>query len=166
MNKQIAKWMHGYTVKERKNHATIQLCNYSLNGFTLIELLVVIVIIGILSAFLVANFIGVRQRARDAQRKVDLRQIQSALEIYRADNGSYPTSFAVCGSLFASSGITYMQKIPCDPSLNNSYNYSSDGTVYSLVACLENNQDSQKDTAVNSFCAPPSTNVSYTLINP
>ena len=54
-------------------------------GFTLVELLIVVAIIGILSTLLMANFIGVRQRARDAQRKADLRQIQSALELYRSD---------------------------------------------------------------------------------
>src|SRR5690348_7093470 len=61
-------------------------------GFTLVELLIVIAIIGILSTLLMTNFIGVRQRARDAQRKADVRQIQSALELYRADNGSYPAA--------------------------------------------------------------------------
>ncbi|MDP2672104.1 MAG: type II secretion system protein, partial [Candidatus Daviesbacteria bacterium] len=50
-------------------------------GFTLIELLVAIAIIGILSSFLLSNFVGVRQRARDGVRKSDLRQIQSALEL-------------------------------------------------------------------------------------
>lgn len=55
-------------------------------GFTLIELLVVLVIIASLATLLTANFVGVRQRGRDAQRKSDLRQIQSAFELYRADN--------------------------------------------------------------------------------
>jgi general secretion pathway protein G len=54
-------------------------------GFTLIELLVVIAIIGMLSALLVPNFMGARERARDAQRKSDLKQIQKALEMYRQD---------------------------------------------------------------------------------
>ena len=58
-------------------------------GFTLIELLVAIGIIGILASFLLANFVGVRQRARDGVRKSDLRQMQSALEMYRADQGQY-----------------------------------------------------------------------------
>lgn len=65
-------------------------------GFTLIELLIVIAIIGVLATLLMVNFIGVRQRARDAQRKSDLRQIQSALEIYRSDQGSYPASIINC----------------------------------------------------------------------
>src|SRR3990167_9460895 len=63
-------------------------------GFTLIELLVVIAIVGLMSGFLVANFIGIKQRARDGQRKSDLRQIQAALELYRSDNASYPKEVA------------------------------------------------------------------------
>ena len=61
-------------------------------GFTLIELLVAISIIGVLSSFLLANFVGIRQRARDGVRKSDLRQIQSALELYRSDQSKYPDS--------------------------------------------------------------------------
>jgi general secretion pathway protein G len=96
----------------------IKIRNFN-KGFTLIELLIVIAIIGVLSTLLMANFIGVRQRARDAQRKSDIRQIQAALEIYRSDSGAYPPTGSFpspCGSPLASGGSTYMQKIPCDPS--------------------------------------------------
>lgn len=138
-------------------------------GFTLIELLIVVAIIGILATLLMTNFIGVRQRARDAQRKSDLRQIQSSLELYRADNGSYPStgaSYTLPNSVispgdgtcpdagtFSYSNTTYMKKIPCD-SLgityynNGNYYYTSDGTTYTLAACLENTNDGDaNDTA-------------------
>lgn len=137
-------------------------------GFTLIELLVVVAIIGILSALLMSNFVGVRQRARDSQRKSDLRQIQSALELYRADNGTYPTTggFPSCGSTLAASGATYMEKVPCDPSTTTSYTYSSSsGTTYTLIACLENANDSQKDSTNVAPC-DGTTTFSYTLKNP
>lgn len=138
-------------------------------GFTLIELLIVVAIIGILATLLMSNFIGVRQRARDAQRKSDLRQIQSALELYRSDQGSYPVtaSFPTCGNQFSGGNppTTYMQKIPCDP-LGGSYVYTSaNGTIYTIIACLENNADSQRDNPVSSSCTS-TTNVSYTLNNP
>jgi general secretion pathway protein G len=119
-------------------------------GFTLVELLIVVAIIGILSTLLMANFIGVRQRARDAQRKADLRQIQSALELYRSDLGSYPASLSSCGGSLTggSPPSTYMQKIPCDPSGSTYYNsgnyyYTSGGTSYSLGSCEENTADTQ-----------------------
>lgn len=120
-------------------------------GFTLVELLIVISIIGVLATLLMSNFIGVRQRARDAQRKSDLRQIQSALEIYRSDNGSYPTTVPNCSSSIKSSDCstsTYMQNVPHDPNGAGSYNggnyyYQSNGTTYTLGSCLENTADLQ-----------------------
>src|SRR3990172_8355428 len=59
-------------------------------AFTLIELLVVISIIGLLATLLVANFNAVRARARDAQRKSDVRNIQPALRLYYNDTKRYP----------------------------------------------------------------------------
>jgi len=143
-------------------------------GFTLIELLIVIAIIGVLATLLMVNFIGVRQRARDAQRKSDLRQVQSALEIYRSDNSSYPNGNTKVDEIFscppsappaACTGSTncfgnspscssvYMKTLPIDPggagSFNGgSYYYQSSGTTYTLGACLENKGDSQ-GTATN-----------------
>lgn len=61
-------------------------------GFTLLELLVVIAIIGILTAIGLATFTAAQIRARDAQRKSDLKTIASVLERYRAKNGTYPDS--------------------------------------------------------------------------
>ena len=61
-------------------------------GFTLVELLVVISLIGILSTLVIANLNSARERARDAQRKSDLRNIQTALRLYYNDNAGYPAS--------------------------------------------------------------------------
>lgn len=146
-------------------------------GFTLIELLVVIAIIGVLSALLMSNFVGIRQRARDGQRKSDLRQIQAALELYRADNGSYPLTvdFPACGNAFSATvggnTTTYMKKIPCDPMNNNPYIYQYGGTStnYCLRTCLENENDPQITTGSSSCsslvtgCTP---SVDYTVENP
>ncbi|MBI5044482.1 MAG: type II secretion system protein [Candidatus Levybacteria bacterium] len=140
-------------------------------GFTLIELLIVIAIIGILTTLLTANFVGVRQRARDTQRKSDIRQIQSALELFRSDNARYPVrtvtyrinSGTVCmtSEAFTYNSVTYMSKVPCDPSGTTGYNsgnyyYVSDasGLTYTLATCLENAND--KDTYSTSSAPSPS----------
>lgn len=142
-------------------------------GFTLVELLVVVGIIGILATLLMANFIGVRQRARDAQRKSDIRQIQSALEFYRSDIGSYPATISACGaSLTGGSPVnTYMQKIPCDPSGSGYYNSgsfyytNSGGITYTLGACLENTADTQ-GTGTSPGGADCTTNWYFVVNNP
>ena len=154
------------------------------SGFTLIELLIVIAIIGVLATLLMVNFIGVRQRARDAQRKADIRELQAALEIYRSDIGQYPDSSANypagCGTgAQLTNGLTpptiYMQTIPCDPNGTGAsnynggkYYYSGGGSNYILCACLENSADSQgvSNDATCKLATNCSTNYYYKVVNP
>ena len=122
-------------------------------GFTLIELLVVIIILGVLSAFLVANFMGARERSRDSKRKSDLKQIQSALEMYRQDNPtSYPNALPNAGTCWSSAANCtaniYMKNVPGDPSTIPATNYyyelnATDTMKYTLCACLENKADNE-----------------------
>lgn len=71
--------------------------NRSRHGFTLIELLVVISIIGLLSSVVLAALSSARMKARDVRRMQDMKQIQTALEMYRNDEGHYPYSTSVTG---------------------------------------------------------------------
>jgi prepilin-type N-terminal cleavage/methylation domain-containing protein len=129
-------------------------------GFTLIELLVTISIIGILSAIVYANFGSARAAARDDIRQSALKELQLAIEFYKAQNGVYPAQG--CGtvaanptpanatvSTWAASCVTwimglqpdYIATLPVDPSFplttaNTGYYYKTNtaGTEYKLIA--------------------------------
>jgi prepilin-type N-terminal cleavage/methylation domain-containing protein len=63
-------------------------------GFSLIELLVVISIIAVLTAILMMNLVGARERSRDSQKIQDMNSIKSALRMYYNDNQSYPSNLS------------------------------------------------------------------------
>ncbi len=88
-------------------------------GFTLIELLVVMAIIGVLASLIFLNVGSSLGKARDAQRKNDLKQIQTALELYHSDNGKYPTSDWLysrsLGFWITGLGQNYIKTMPVDP---------------------------------------------------
>ncbi|MBI5123611.1 prepilin-type N-terminal cleavage/methylation domain-containing protein [Candidatus Roizmanbacteria bacterium] len=140
-------------------------------GFTLIEIILVMALIGIMSTAVLTliNPVAQFKKSRDVQRKTDLRQIQSALELYRADQSAYSDTLPACGASLVVVPATYMQKIPCDPITKNAYQYvhTIGSSTYSLVACLENVKDTQKDATNNStYCTGGNTNWSYTINNP
>jgi general secretion pathway protein G len=127
-----------------------------IKGFTLIELLVVVSLIGVLATLVLANLNAARQRGRDAQRKSDLRNIQTALRLYYNDYGNYPTNMAgniagcgadgtsICiwGDPFESGIQKYMSVLPTDPLPDVDYSYQQiDPDDYTLTACLENASD-------------------------
>lgn len=60
-------------------------------GFMLIELLMVVAIVGILAAVAVPNFIGLTDEAKTARIQADLSTIGSAVEVYYAKHGNYPS---------------------------------------------------------------------------
>lgn len=132
-------------------------------GFTLIELLVVVAIIGLLAAIAVVALNNSRAKARDARRLADVRQMQTALELYYLDNSKYPkltnqpanTYSSIAGKCLSSdsgwsdtcTGTVYLSKAPTAPTPKdgnctdetNSYSYMIDATeptTYSLRYCL------------------------------
>jgi len=137
-----------------------------------VEILIVIGLIGILAAAFIIYINPAKQlsRARDGHRKSDFQQIRSALELYRADCGNYPSD---TGNIIAPSGsgltstctgstITYMQKVPTDPKSDGAYWYDVNASGgYGMAVCLENNDD--PDGASHPTC--PSRWV-YTVYNP
>lgn len=120
-------------------------------GFTLIELLVVIAIIALLSTLAVVALGSAREKARDAKRLSDVKQIQTALELYYTDQSDYPTGTALVlgganagclgGGGFAASGCTgtlYMGQVPANPAPNGAdYSYTKGTGTYSITFSLE-----------------------------
>ncbi len=111
-------------------------------GFTLIELLVVIAIIGLLSTLAVISLNNARQKSRDAKRVSDIKQIQTALELYYNDHNGYPTAVtsgsSITGAATAGS-VVYMAVVPTNPAPNGAtYTYTLDSpSSYHLTYTLE-----------------------------
>jgi general secretion pathway protein G len=77
-------------------------------GFTLIEIMVVVVILGLLAAVVVTQTVGKIDDARITKAKQDIRELETALTLYRLDNFRYPTS---------EQGLDALVKRPADPAL-------------------------------------------------
>lgn len=68
-------------------------------GFTIVELLIVIFVIGILAALVLNTILGVQARARDLERKTDIKAITKALESYYVLYSSYPSPETMTGDV-------------------------------------------------------------------
>lgn len=74
-------------------------------GFTIVELLIVIVVIGILAALVIVTYNGIQQKARDTERKTDIKAIQGQLEAYWANQAKYPTMAQLNDSTFRTTNM-------------------------------------------------------------
>jgi len=118
--------------------------NNTERGFTLIELLVVIAIIGMLSSVVLASMNSARIKSRDARRMADIKQVQTAIELYNNDNNQYPpTPTGAVVANMTSTLVTpgYIAALPADPKYTgyNGYRYraGTNNSGYTILVNLE-----------------------------
>lgn len=107
-------------------------------GFTLIEIMVVVVILGLLAAIVAPRLIGRAGEAKQISARVQMEGLETALKLYKLDNGFYPSTEQGLQALveaptvgrlprkWRQGGYLEKGKLPKDP-WNNEYIYISPG---------------------------------------
>jgi general secretion pathway protein G len=107
-------------------------------GFTLLEIIVVVFILSLLVAIVAPKIMGRTDDAKIADAKVQVKNFETALKLYKIDNGAYPTTEQGLESLiekpatgqipgkYREGGYLEQKKIPLDP-WGNPYIYVSPG---------------------------------------
>lgn len=132
------------------------------------ELLITVSIIAVLISIGIASYTTINKQSRDTKRKSDLEQVRSALEMYRAENGYYPSTgsggWVAFSSLAATLVTDYLPAMPTDPKRTVSYSYkatnASGGNYYGY--CLSAGLESENPT---DSCTP-NTGDTYGIKNP
>jgi len=135
-------------------------------GFTLIELMVVIVILGILAGLIIPRIMGRPEEAKELKAKMQIESIETALKLYKLDNGVYPDTeqglqalveMPQTGTLpkkWRNGGYLEKGKVPKDP-WGNDFIYLSPGAhgEYDLSSYgadgVQGGEDKNKD--INSW---------------
>jgi len=109
-----------------------------IRGFTLLELIIVVFILSLLATIVAPRIIGRTDDARMAEAKVQIKNFETALKLFKMDNGFYPDTqqgleslaeIPVTGRIpknYRSGGYLEQKKIPPDP-WGNPYVYISPG---------------------------------------
>lgn len=111
-------------------------------GFTLIELMIVLVILGLLATTIMPRILNRPEQARRTKAKIEIRNIESALALFKADTGRFPTTSEGLAVLVNNPGMKgydadgYLDKVPVDP-WGNKYVYicpTVKGKDYAVVS--------------------------------
>ena len=107
-------------------------------GFTLIEIMVVIVILALLAALVGPKLMGRTDDAKITDARVQIKNIETALKLYKLDNSNYPSTeqgldalitkptVGVIPRAYKDGGYLDSKKVPKDP-WGSDYLYISPG---------------------------------------
>jgi len=118
--------------RKRQHNKQYAISNARSRGFTLIELMIVVVILGLLATTIMPRILNRPEQARRMKAKVDIRNIESALALFKTDTGQFPTTSQGLAALVSDPGIRgynsdgYLDKVSSDP-WGNQYVYISPG---------------------------------------
>ncbi len=106
---------------------------HNFKAFTLLELMIVIVILGLLATIVMPKILNRPEQARRTKALVEIRNIESALALFKTDIGRFPTTSEGLAVLASNPGGIngynsdgYLKKVPLDP-WGNTYIYISPG---------------------------------------
>ena len=128
-------------------------------GFTLLELLIVISIIGVLVALGTVSYSTAQKKSRDSRRKMDMKNIQTAMESYYAQNGSYPTATTNLTDKFSGNSL------PKDPKTGVDYSYGLSAAGYCVCSTMEIAGSGNAKGITGGFACDYSNQISFCVQN-
>lgn len=122
-------------------------------AFSLLELMIVIIILGLLASFVLPNVLGQGEEAKRKLVCVQMNSIEESLKMFKADNGSYPSTEEGLKALTSNPDAekypnyaksAYMKKLPKD-SWGNAFVYINNGSDIELISLGSDRKEGGSD---------------------
>jgi general secretion pathway protein G len=113
------KWLYNRLYKKQK-------------GFTLVELMIVIIILAVLTGIAIPSYLALRNRAKIQATRSEMQNIATAISIYEADTGGWPSALIDLQGDDSSGTGPYMANVPTKDAWDDDYTYSVAEGSYTL----------------------------------